>query len=86
MRIYHRYVEAKPIRNITFSFRKLTEVSKEQLDLFTDVETTDKKRRLQVTLAQIKERYGHNAVLRTSALLKSSTTRDRHTLIGGHRK
>jgi DNA polymerase V len=86
MRIYHRYVEAKPIRNVTFSFRKLTDLGKEQLDLFTDVETTDKKRRLHVTLAHIKERYGHNALLRTSALLKSSTTRDRHELIGGHRK
>jgi hypothetical protein len=58
----------------------------EQLDLFTKVEDTDKKRRLQVTLANIKSRYGHNAVLRTSALLKASTTIDRHTLIGGHRK
>jgi DNA polymerase V len=86
MRIYHRHVEAKPIRNVTFSFRKLMPLSHEQLDLFTEVEDTDKKRRLQVTLANIKARYGHNAVLRTSALLKSSTTIDRHTLIGGHRK
>jgi DNA polymerase V len=86
MRIYHRYVEPKPIRNITFAFRKLNPLDHEQLDLFTDAETTDKKRRLQVTIAQIKERYGHNAILRTSALLKASTTRERHTLIGGHRK
>jgi DNA polymerase V len=86
MRIYHRYVEAKPIRNITFAFRKLNPLDHEQLDLFTDAETTDKKRRLQVTIAHIKQRYGHNAILRTSALLKASTTRERHTLIGGHRK
>jgi DNA polymerase V len=86
MRIYHRYVEPKPIRNITFAFRKLNPLDHEQLDLFTDAETTDKKRRLQVTIAHIKERYGHNAILRTSALLKASTTRERHTLIGGHRK
>ena len=86
MRLYHRYVESKPIRNITFAFRKLSPLSHGQLDLFTDVAVTDKKRRLQVTLAKIKERYGHNAVLRTSALLKASTTRDRHGLIGGHRR
>ena len=86
MRIYHRYVEAKPIRNITFAFRKLNPLDHEQLDLFTDAETTDKKRRLQLTIAHIKQRYGHNAILRTSALLKASTTRERHTLIGGHRK
>jgi DNA polymerase V len=86
LRIYHRYIEDKPIRNVTFSFRKLMPLTHEQLDLFTNVEDTDKKRRLQVTLANIKSRYGHNAVLRTSALLKASTTIDRHTLIGGHRK
>lgn len=86
MRLYHRFIDNKPIRNVTFAFRKLVPLEQEQLDLFTDVETTDKKRRLQVTLANIKARYGHNAVLRTSALLKASTTRDRHTLIGGHRK
>jgi hypothetical protein len=86
MTLFTKYVESKPIRNVTFAFRKLVPLKQEQLDLFTDVETTDKKRRLQFTLAKIKERYGHNAILRTSALLKSSTTRDRHTLIGGHRK
>jgi DNA polymerase V len=84
--LYHRYVEAKPIRNVTFSFRKLAPLHHEQLDLFTDVRLSDKKRRLQVTLANIKARFGDNAVLRTSALLKSSTTIDRHRLIGGHRK
>lgn len=86
MRIYHRYVENKPIRNLTFAFRKLSPLDREQLDLFTDVHVTDKKRKLQFTIAQIKERYGHNAILRTSALLKASTTKDRHSLIGGHRK
>jgi DNA polymerase V len=86
MTLFTKYAESKPIRNVTFAFRKLVPLKQEQLDLFTDVETTDKKRRLQFTLAKIKERYGHNAILRTSALLKSSTTRDRHTLIGGHRK
>jgi DNA polymerase V len=84
--LFHRYVEAKPIRNVNFSFRKLTPLTHEQLDLFSDVDASDKKRRLQVTIANIKARYGHNAILRTSALLKASTTIDRHSLIGGHRK
>jgi DNA polymerase V len=86
MTLFTKYVTDTPIRNVTFAFRKLIPLTQEQLDLFVDVEDNDKKRRLQMTLAQIKERYGHNAILRTSALLKSSTTRDRHTLIGGHRK
>jgi DNA polymerase V len=84
--LYFKYVAQKPIRNITFAYRKLTALTHEQLDLFVDPSITDKKRRLQTTLATIKARFGHNAVLRTSALLNASTTIERHSLIGGHRK
>jgi DNA polymerase V len=84
--LYFKYVAQKPIRNVTFAYRKLTSLTHEQLDLFVDPSLTDKKRRLQTTLATIKARFGHNAVLRTSALLNASTTIERHSLIGGHRK
>jgi DNA polymerase V len=86
MRLYDKFVEDKPIRNITFAFRKLHTPHYEQLDLFSDINLVDKKRRLQRTIADIKHRFGHNAVLRTSSLLKESTTIERHRLIGGHRK
>ena len=84
--LYFKYVSQKPIRNVTFAYRKLSPLTHEQLDLFTDPKTTDKNRRLQTTLATIKSRFGSNAILRTSALLKASTTIERHALIGGHRK
>ncbi len=86
MVLYHKFIEDKPIRNVTFAFRKLEPLHHEQLDLFVDPVLTEKKRQLQQTLAVIKHRFGHNAVLRTSALLDASTTKERHTLIGGHRK
>jgi DNA polymerase V len=86
MVLFHKYIEDKPVRNITFAFRKLVPLKNEQLDLFVDPFLSDKKRKLQQTIAEIKSRYGHNAVLRTSALLDASTTKERHTLIGGHRK
>jgi DNA polymerase V len=86
MTLFFKYIEQKPVRNVTFAFRKLNPLTHEQLDLFVDPLLTEKKRKLQTTIAMIKSRYGHNAILRTSALLKSSTTIDRHTLIGGHRK
>ena len=86
MVLFHKYVEDKPIRNVTFAFRKLVPLKNEQLDLFVDPFLAEKKRKLQQTIASIKHRFGHNAVLRTSALLEASTTVERHTLIGGHRK
>ena len=86
MVLFHKYIEDKPVRNITFAFRKLVPLKNEQLDLFVDPFLSDKKRKLQQTIATIKSRFGHNAVLRTSALLEASTTKERHTLIGGHRK
>lgn len=86
MVLYNKFIEDKPVRNVTFAFRKLQPLHHEQLDLFVDPILLDKKRKLQTTLANIKHRFGHNAVLRTSALLEASTTIERHTLIGGHRK
>jgi DNA polymerase V len=87
MRIYDRFIDSKRfVRNVGFAFGKLKALDCEQLDLFCDPFEQDRQRKLQRTLDEIKYRYGKNAIFRATALLKSSTTIERHNLIGGHRR
>lgn len=69
----------------------------EQIDLFTDYELLEEKRKkdsifekeenkLQHVLIDIKNRYGKNAILKGMNLEDGGTTIDRNNQIGGHRK
>lgn len=87
MHIYESKVLDVPIRRISISFSKLRSVyGFIQMDLFIDPKEEDKKRRLQYTIDSIQNKYGKNAILRTSALLETSTIKERHTFIGGHKR
>ena len=81
MEIYNKKIQDEPIRRISISLSKLTSVfGYLQMDLFISPEEEDKKRRLQYTIDAIQNKYGKNA------LLDSSTIKERHTFIGGHRR
>ena len=85
--IFNRHIErGRYVRNVGLSFGKLDPLEYEQLDLFIDPFEQDAKRRLQRALDEIRFRYGRNAILRATSLLRSSTTIERHKLIGGHRR
>ncbi|HAV19757.1 MAG TPA: damage repair protein [Firmicutes bacterium] len=85
--LFNRHIEhGRFVRNVGLAFSKLQPLLYEQLDIFIDPLEQDKKRRLQTALDEIKFRFGRDAILRATALLKSSTTIERHKLIGGHRK
>ena len=87
MEIYNKHIQDEPIRRLSISFSKLKSVyGFMQINLFVDPEEEDKKRRLQYTIDAIQTKYGKNSILRTSALLESSTIKERHTFIGGHRR
>ena len=87
MEIYNKHIQDEPIRRLSISFSKLKSVyGFIQINLFVDPEEEDKKRRLQYTIDAIQTKYGKNSILRTSALLESSTIKERHTFIGGHRR
>ena len=86
IKIYHKYVEDKPIRRVYLSFGKLTTNKYEQLSLFEDNEKLDKQRKLQKTIDKVKSLYGKDAISRGSSLLEESTAKERHNQIGGHRK
>ena len=67
----------------------------EQLDLFTNYEIEDKKKKqqeielekeknLQKTLLNIKKKYGKNSILKVQDLDEDATTKKRNEQIGGH--
>ena len=75
---------------------EIPEEGPQQLDLFTDFEAEDKKkkaaraaeateRRLQRAALEIQARFGKNALLKGMNLLEGGTTIERNGQIGGHR-
>lgn len=74
------------IRQVGISFNKLSKPKTRQLSLFDNYELENKNKDLYNTLDYIKENYGEDALLRGSSLLKSSTSKLRHSQIGGHKK
>ena len=68
----------------------------EQLDLFTDYEILKKQRekanaeserekRMQNTILDIKKKFGKNAILKGMNLQEGATAKDRNNQIGGHK-
>ena len=86
MSIFNKYIINKPVRRITLVLKDIEKYSYYQTSLFIDHEQETKKRNLTYTIAAIKQKYGTNAILRTTSLLENSNIKDRHNLIGGHRK
>lgn len=104
-RLYDRIVNPELlIRRITIVANKVVpesrvkteEASYKQLDLFTDYEAAEKKRRkekeqrkkeknLQHAILDIQKKYGKNALLRGMNLEEGATARDRNGQIGGHK-
>ena len=73
-----------PIRRLGISFEKVVDEGHEGYDLFTDVERTEKEKRLERAVLDIKDKMGKNAVLRAMDLRKGATTPERNRMIGGH--
>lgn len=102
--LYDRIVDSRLlVRRLSLSADHLVPESSlpapasfEQLDLFTDYETTcrqraaaqaarGRERKMQQTILHIKEKYGKNAVLKGMNLQDGATAIDRNAQIGGHK-
>ena len=68
----------------------------EQLDLFTDYDALERKRkeeekrlskerRLQEAVLSVKKKYGKNAILKGTSLQEGATAMERNRQIGGHK-
>lgn len=73
-----------PIRQIGISFGNVKDEIYEQFDLFADQEDIEKEKRVQETLAHIRNKYGKNAVLKGMNFYEKATQRKRNGLVGGH--
>ena len=56
-----------------------------QIDLFTDYELLDRERRIQGAMAEVRKRYGANAIFKGMNMLEGATMLERNQQIGGHR-
>ena len=56
-----------------------------QLNLFTDYDRLEKERNIQRAMAEIRAKYGANAILKGINLLEGATAKERNEQIGGHR-
>lgn len=84
-KFYHSRVKKNyPIRKISVGFNNLADESFSTVTLFTDFKAEEKERRLQNTIADIKNRYGKNSLIKGISLDKASTAQMRNKLIGGH--
>ncbi len=86
MYLFNTYCEDKPIRRVCISYTDLSNKGTQQLSLFSDIESLDDEEEMYKTLDDVMEKFGKNSVSRTSALTSSSTIKERHNQIGGHRK
>lgn len=87
LNIYDRTTNRNfPIRRIGISFSNVIETENVQLNLFTDQEKTDKERKLELTMSDIKNRMGRNSIIRGMDLEEGATTRIRNQLVGGHNR
>lgn len=56
-----------------------------QLDMFTDYGALEKEKKLQGAMAEVRQKYGMNAVFKGNNLLKGANQLERNRQIGGHR-
>src|SRR5574344_1263417 len=82
--IFDRYYDNSPIRKVTIVAGNLSKRNSIQLNMFEDVKNTLAKERVNITIDDVKARFGKNSILRASSLLKDSTAKDRNNKIGGH--
>ena len=104
MELYDRIIDPKLlIRRVAIGADHLADETKaakeedfQQLDLFTDYASLEKKkkeeadlqsreRRLQEAVLSVKKKYGKNAVLKGMNLLEGATAMERNRQIGGHK-
>lgn len=72
------------IRKISISFNNLLPECFQGYDLFTDYNKIQKEKELELTVLDIKSKFGKNAIIRAVDLSDGATAIDRNNMIGGH--
>jgi len=82
--LFDEFYDNSPIRKVTIRVTNLVEEYYVQLNLFKDMNKVIKDHKLHSSLDNINFKYGKNATLRGSSLLKDSTVIARNKMVGGH--
>lgn len=104
MELYDRIIDsALLVRRVTIAVNNVLSEAElerrkkpEQLDLFTDIEAEEKRRKderaqyqkekqLQQAILHVHKKYGKNALLKGMNLLEGATMKDRNEQVGGHK-
>lgn len=84
LKIFERIIDKnKKVKRIGFSFSALPDIY-EQYDLFTDIDSVNREKKLVNSINELKDRFGKNSVLKAIDFSESATQRERNKLIGGH--
>ena len=86
LEIFNENVKNIGIRKVYVSFNKLSNTDYLHQSLFEDNEKAMNNRDINLVIEQIQEKYGQEAISRTSSLLEKSMFKTRARQIGGHRK
>ena len=81
--IFDKFYEYLPIRKVTIACGDLQKRDNVQLSLF-DEKKEQKKNSINVTIDNIKNKFGKNSLLKATNLLQDSTAKERNQKIGGH--
>ena len=72
------------VHMLSISFGNVVDEMYETYDLFTDFNALENEKKLQLTLLNIKHKFGKNAVIKGMNLLNKATAISRNKLVGGH--
>ncbi len=84
LKIMDKFYNDSPIRVVRVAVTGLIDDSDYQINIFEDIETVMKEKKVFHAVDEIKERFGKNSINRASSELKSSTIKARNDMIGGH--
>ena len=84
--LFYKYTSPSlKIRRLNVSLNDVVHEEFCTYDLFSDVKAQEKERNIYKTVAEIKDKFGKNAILKGISLDKAATQRERNKMIGGHR-
>ncbi len=85
VRLFKKYWDGQPVRQIHVVCSKLQPAAHEQMDLFTPPELDERRHFLDETIDQIRDRFGKKAIFHAYSLMKGGTYLQRAGHIGGHK-
>lgn len=82
--LLNKYWEPGTTRNVALYCGNLTPDNAQQLDLFTDVSTLEKKEKLDKAIDSVRQKYGFTKLVNHSSTKEAGTAIGRASLVGGH--